>query len=108
MKAEIKIEVELDENRVAESIRWSAAEGGVDRSEAGAILLSVWDPGQKDTLRIDLWTKEMPLDDMKIFLHQTLASLADTLDRSTSDTEAAAELRDFAQHFAQTLGLRKP
>jgi hypothetical protein len=50
----------------------------------------------------------MPVDDMKIFLHQTLASLADTLDRSTSDSAAASELRDFALHFSTSLGLRKP
>jgi hypothetical protein len=28
-------------------------------------------------MRIDLWTKEMPVDEMKIFFHQTLA-MSDT------------------------------
>ncbi|MBI1316179.1 gliding motility protein GldC [bacterium] len=108
MKAEIKLEVQLDENRVAESIRWTAAEGGVDRADAGAILLSVWDPAQKDTLRIDLWTKEMPLDDMKRFVHQTLMSLADTLDRSTSEEAPGKVLRAFARDWAVELGIAVP
>jgi len=105
MKAEIKLEVQLDENRVAESIRWSAAEGGVDQADAGAVLLSVWDSAQKDTLRIDLWTKEMPMDDMKRFIHQTLMSLADTLERSTSDEAPGRALRTFAREWALELGI---
>jgi gliding motility-associated protein GldC len=44
-------------------------------SEAKAIMLSVWDSKEKESMRIDLWTKEMPVDEMKIFFHQTLVCL---------------------------------
>jgi uncharacterized protein YeaO (DUF488 family) len=33
--------------------------------------MSVWDSKSKESMRIDLWTKEMPVDEMKIFFHQT-------------------------------------
>ena len=36
-------------------------------------MLSVWDAVKtQETLRIDLWTKDMPVDEMKLFFHQTL------------------------------------
>jgi gliding motility-associated protein GldC len=39
----------------------------VELEEAKAVMLSVWDSKAKESLRIDLWTKEMPVDEMKIF-----------------------------------------
>ena len=52
----INIKVTLDENRVPEELSWSAEDGGVENEEAKAMMLSVWDPNQKETLRIDLLT----------------------------------------------------
>jgi gliding motility-associated protein GldC len=48
-------------------------------------MLSVWDSKSKESLRIDLWTKEMPVDEMKIFFHQTLVTMSDTFYRATGD-----------------------
>jgi hypothetical protein len=66
-KSKIELEVELDENRIPEKLKWSAQDGGVNNEEAKAMLLSVWDHNAQETLRIDLWTKDMPLDQMKAF-----------------------------------------
>ena len=68
----INIQVEVDENHVPESLNWTAEDGGVKDEEAKAMLLSIWDSKQQETLRIDLWTKDMPVDEMKKFFHQTL------------------------------------
>ena len=76
--SEIKFLVELDENRVPEKLTWTAQDGGVQLEEAKAMLLSIWDGQAQETLRIDLWTKEMPVDEMKLFFHQTLTAMADT------------------------------
>ena len=70
--SEIKFLVNLDENRVPEKLTWTAQEGGVNAEETKAVLLSIWDSKTKETLRIDLWTKDMPVDEMKLFFHQTL------------------------------------
>ena len=83
--SEIKFLVELDDNRVPEKLMWSAKDGGVDQEEAKAIMLSIWDSKVKETMRIDLWTKDMPVDEMKIFFHQTLVAMSETFKRATDD-----------------------
>ncbi len=105
--SEIKINIDLDENKVPEKLQWSAPDGGVDNEEAKAIFLNVWDHDKRESLRIDLWTKDMPLDDMKIFFHQTLSAMAETFERATSDEKMSATMRDFCDYFAEKLELNK-
>ena len=45
------------------------------------MMLAVWDAKTQETLRIDLWTKDMPVDEMKVFFHQTLVAMSDTFNR---------------------------
>lgn len=104
--SDIKIRVELDENRIPEKLYWSAADGGVENQESKAMLLSVWDPNAKEALRIDLWTKDMPLDEMKVFFHQTLVAMSGTFQRATSDEKMSATMRDFCDYFAEKLELK--
>jgi len=105
--SEINFTIELDENRVPEDISWSAKDGGIDSSASKAIMISVWDHVQKDTLRMDLWTKDMPVDEMKQFFHQTLVSMANTFERATNDDKMSATMRDFCEYFAEKLELNK-
>jgi gliding motility-associated protein GldC len=106
-RSEIKVLVELDENRVPEKLLWSAQDGGVELEEAKAVMLSVWDSKSKESMRIDLWTKEMPVDEMKIFFHQTLVAMADTFHRATGDEKMADTMKDFCEYFAEKLELKK-
>ncbi len=103
--SEIKFTVGLDENKVPEEITWTAEDGGIKNEASKAIMLSVWDHKQKDTLRMDLWTKDMPVDEMKQFFHQTLVSMANTFERSTNDDKMSATMRDFCDYFAEKLDL---
>lgn len=105
--SEIKIKVGLDENKVPEKMHWSAPDGGVDNQESKALLLSVWDHKAKEALRIDLWTKDMPLDEMQVFFHQTLTAMTDTFKRATGDEKMAATMKDFTDYFAEKLELKK-
>ncbi|MCG2610716.1 gliding motility protein GldC [Flavobacterium sp. SM15] len=107
IKSEIKLTVELDENRVPEKLSWTAKDGGVNAEEAKAMLLSIWDSKSQETLRIDLWTKDMPVDEMKVFFHQTLVAMADTFHRATEDEKMTATMRDFCDYFAEKLELKK-
>ena len=104
-QSEIKITVGLDENRVPETLSWDASDGGIKNEKAKAMMLSVWDEESNDTLRIDLWTKEMLMDDMKRFFHQTFMAMADSFERATNETSMAADMRDFAAHFAEKMEL---
>jgi gliding motility-associated protein GldC len=105
-KSDIKITVGLDENNVPEKLLWTAQDGGVEQEEAKALMLSVWDSKAKETLRIDLWTKEMPVDEMKQFFHQTLVAMADTFQRATADEKMSDTMRDFCDYFAEKLELK--
>ena len=106
MTSEIKFDVTLDENKVPESLKWTAKDGGVEDQETKAIMLSVWDSKAKESLRIDLWTKDMPVDEMKVFFHQTLVAMADTFQRATTDDKMADTMRDFCDYFAEKLELK--
>lgn len=104
-KSEVQFNIELDENKIPEKIFWTASDGGIDKEEAKALFISVWDPKSKQTLKMDLWTKEMPLDEMKHFFYQTLLSMGDTFKRATDDEKMTASIRDFADYFAEKLEL---
>ena len=103
----INIQVEVDENHVPESLNWTAEDGGVKDEEAKAMLLSIWDSKQQEMLRIDLWTKDMPVDEMKKFFHQTLVAMSDTFNRATQDEKMTATMKDFCDYFAEKLELKK-
>ncbi|WP_318309719.1 gliding motility protein GldC [Flagellimonas crocea] len=105
--SEIKLKVGLDENRVPEELKWSAEDGGINEEEAKAMMLSVWDSKNQESLKIDLWTKDMPVDEMKIFFHQTLVTMADTFFKATQDEKMTATMKDFCDYFAEKLELKK-
>ncbi len=106
IKSTIELVVELDENRVPEKLSWTAQDGGIKNEEAKAMMLSVWDSEAQETLRIDLWTKDMPVDEMKLFFHQTLVEMSNTFHRATEDEKMTATMRDFCDYFAEKLELK--
>ena len=103
----ISIEVTTDENKVPEKIVWSAPDGGIEKKVAQAMLLALWDRQNQEALRIDLWVKEMPVDDMKMFFYQTLLTMSDTFLKATQDEKMAATMKDFCDYFAEKLNLKK-
>ena len=105
--SDIKFKIGLDENKVPEEISWTAKDGGIDNEATKAVMISVWDHQQKDTLRMDLWAKDMPVDEMKQFFHQTLVSMSDTFERATNDSKMSATMKDFCDYFAEKLELKK-
>ena len=103
-KSEINFTVTLDENNLPEQIAWKATDGN-ENSISKSVMISLWDANENNTLRIDLWTKDMMIDEMKQFYHQSLLSMADTFERATSEAEMAKEMRAFAQHFGEKMEL---
>jgi gliding motility-associated protein GldC len=105
--SEIIINIKLDENKVPESIHWTAKDAGQENQKSEAVLISIWDADAQNSLRIDLWTKDMKVDQMKTFFHQTLTSMTDTFERATGDEKMAGQMRQFCQYFAEELDLVK-
>lgn len=105
---EINFKIDLNENRVPKSILWKATDANMDWEAARAIFISIFDEKTKDTLRLDLWVNEFPMDEMKIFFFQMLQAMADTYQRATDEQEIAEDMRDFARYFGEKNGLIKP
>ena len=96
----ITIDVALDENRIPKTIRWNATESSAEQAKvAKAMMLAFWDGADKTALRVDLWTKEMMVDEMADFFYQTLYTMADTFDRATHQQELVEDIRTFARDF---------
>lgn len=99
-KSTITIDVVTDENRVPNSISWSATDTGAEKVQnAKAMMISFWDSADKAALRIDLWTKDMMVDEMADFFFQTMMTMADTYGRATKYTEQMEEMKKFAHDF---------
>ena len=96
----IHIEVKTDENRIPAAISWKASDtGAAENQPARAMFLSLWDPADKAALRIDLWTKEMMVDEMADFFYQTLMTMADTYGRATQYADQVEDMKNFAKSF---------
>jgi len=104
---DIKIQVGLDENNIPEQMQWSAEDGGIKDQDTKAMLLSFWDSEQQEALKMDLWVKDMPVDQMQLFFYHTLMSLSDTFYKATQDEKMTATMRDFCDYFAEKLELKK-
>ena len=103
--SEIKIDVELNENNLPTKINWSAQDGNVKDANAAAFLLSIWDSKEKNTMKVDLWTKDMSIEEMKQFFHQSLVSMADTFEKATGENLICDDLRDYCYHFAEKMDI---
>jgi gliding motility-associated protein GldC len=101
--SEISIKIGLNENNLPIGMKWTATDGDIENADAKAMLLSLWDPKDNNTMRIDLWTKDMTIDEMKQFFHQTLITMADSFEKATGETNISEDLRDYCYHFADKM-----
>jgi gliding motility-associated protein GldC len=103
--SKVSVEVGLNENNLPIKMRWTAPDGGMENTPAKAMLLSLWDPTSNNTMKIDLWTKDMSVEEMKQFFHQTLLTMADTFERATGEHNITEDLRDYCFHFAEKMDI---
>ena len=96
----IKIDVLMDPNKIPEQISWVASDSTADKvQKAKAMCVSFWDGVDKSALRIDLWTKDMMVDEMADFYYQTLVGMADNFKKATQQQEMCDDMKNFAQSF---------
>lgn len=96
----INIEVHLDNDKVPQQINWNAADSTADmQQKAKAMMLAFWDGADKSALRIDLWTKDMMVDEMADFFYQTFMGMADSYNRATHNDELVGDMKKFAKEF---------
>ncbi len=96
----IKIDVLLDPNKVPEQITWSASDSNTDMvQKAKAMCVAFWDGADKTAMRIDLWTKDMMVDEMADFYYQVFFTMADTFERATQQKELSQDIKKFSKEF---------
>lgn len=105
--SEIKFTVTLDENKLPIGIQWESTDNK-EKGDCKAVMISMWDKNEENTLRIDLWTKDFMVDEMKQFFHQNILSMASTFQKATGEDKIMEDLRDYAEHFAEKMKLSEP
>jgi gliding motility-associated protein GldC len=103
--SDINIKIGLNEEKLPVRIDWDAADNPDGAQVAKAMLLSLFDETTKDTLKIDLWTTNMQVNEMDRFFFQTLRGLADTYFRATQNAELATEMQRFVHYFGEKTGI---
>ncbi len=99
-KSSIHIDVQMDAGNVPDIIRWNATDTTADASQkAKAMMLAFWDGADKTALRIDLWTKDMMVDEMADFFYQSFMAMAETYHRATKNEELVSDIKKFAKDF---------
>ena len=100
---DISFNVELDNNNYPEKISWKASDAENLPNNTKSISLNIWDHSQNNTLRIDLWTKEMQVDEMKKFFIDCLGGMGQTILNSTGDTYISNEVNALCEKLTKHL-----
>ena len=102
-KSEIQFTITLDEDNVPERIEWRATDkpNPDEIEETKSLSVSLWDHNQKNTLRIDLWSKDMPVDEMKKFYIDCVGGIAQSALTSTGDEYISNELKEVCERLVQ-------
>lgn len=96
----IQIDVLLDPNKIPQQINWSATDSNATEAQkAKAMCIAFWDGADKTAMRIDLWTKDMMVDEMADFYYQMMSTMADTFLRATQQKELSEDMKNFAKDF---------
>ena len=106
-KSEIHFSISLDEQHIPEAISWTATDAGNKINFAKAINIALWDRDEAGTMKIDLWTKDMPVDDMKYFYIDTIGSMAQSLQTATGDDEMATRMRNLCKELSDLVAEQK-
>ncbi len=102
-KSEIRFSIALDDQKVPEAISWTATDAGADIHFAKAINVAIWDRNADATMKIDLWTKDMPTDAMKYFVIDNIGSMAETIVSATGDKKMADKMRALCKELSDYL-----
>ena len=101
-QTEIKLAISLDKDNVPSQITWDATDKPDDaQSATKAFALSIWEADNNNTLRIDLWTDQMMMGEMRRFFLQSVAGFAQTLLNATGDEATYNDTKDLCERLAQ-------
>jgi gliding motility-associated protein GldC len=103
----IAFEIDLDQDNLPEKIIWKASDSNNTENNTKAIAISLWDPIQSNTMKIDLWTKDMRIDEMDKFLVDTLGGLAQSVLTATGDSYISKSITDLCDKLVSHIKTKK-
>lgn len=107
-KSTIQFEIDLDEKNIPTKIQWDATDKpDPGLTETKSISVALWDHKTKNTLRIDLWAKDMPVLEMKRFHIDCIGGLAQSILNSTGDEFMANEINALCEKLVQHIKSEK-
>lgn len=101
--SEINFTVELDKDNVPENITWNATDKPGDDDNTKAISIAVWDDTEKNTMRLDLWTKDMQVYEMKKFYLDALGGMAQSILNATADEKMSGDINQLCDRLGRYL-----
>lgn len=101
-QSEIRFKIGLDEKNVPVDIKWMATDTkNNELRDCKSIMISIWDEVQNQTLKIDLWTNDITVDEMHSHYFQTLLSMTESYAKATGNPHALEDMKKFAQELAR-------
>ncbi|MBO9638193.1 gliding motility protein GldC [Siphonobacter aquaeclarae] len=103
-KAEIHFDIQLDENNVPDKIFWDASDNPNEGlNDTQAVSIATWDRYHRATMKLDLWTKDMEVGDMKQFYIEIMSGIADSVTSATGDKKMAEQIHDVCKILSRNL-----
>ncbi|MDX2194916.1 MAG: gliding motility protein GldC [Cytophagales bacterium] len=100
--SKITFSILLDSDNVPEKLYWDATDKNPKGEEKTlAFCVSIWDHVQHNTLKIDLWAKDMPILDMKRFYVETIGGLAESLKNASNDDYMVNEINNLCEKLGK-------
>jgi gliding motility-associated protein GldC len=100
--SDIQFQIQLDEKNLPKDIQWNASDKESEGLESTkSISLNVWDNLNHSTLRIDLWTDDMSVVEMKRFYIDIIGGMAQTILNSTGDEYMSEEMKDLCDRLVK-------
>ena len=101
-KSDIKFQINLDDSNIPKDIIWDASDKEGEGAESTkSISLNVWDNLNHSTLRIDLWTEEMSVAELKRFYIDIIRGMAQTILTSTGDEYMSEEMKELCDRLVK-------
>ncbi len=103
-RSTITVNVGLNDDKMPIELKWNASDKPGPAEGCKGMLLALFNEQSKETMKIDLWTKDMQVVEMDRFMYQTLRGLADTYHKATGNVELANQMQQFVFFFGQATG----
>jgi len=102
--SEINLHISLDDENIPQRLQWNATDKhGIEKEDTKAFALAIWDAESNSIMKIDLWTDDMKVGEMKRFFIQQLGAMSETILNATEDQEMATIINETAEKLAKLL-----